>query len=667
MLSTAAPDTGRMDRTRSLSPRLRRLRQWRPSRPLGWTLAALGIAILLLVLFFDWNWFKGPLERAVGSATGREFRIGGDLDVDLGRTITVSADQLTLSNAEWSKEPRMGAAKRVEIDIAAWPLLALRLRMKEIRAVRPDIWLETNPDGEGGNWDFGDDDSDPDEDPRWRLERLWIDDGRLRFTNASERTDIDLALASIEGVDRATAPVAVKGNGHWRGAAFRMEGQAASPLELADTDTPYRIDLDARAGRTRASATGTLTNPFRFQTFDLQMKLAGADLEELYPLLGLALPASPPYALDGRLRRNGDVWRYEGFKGTVGDSDLSGDVKVDVSGERPLFVAQLLSRKLDLDDLAGFLGAPPATGAGETANAEQEAEAARRAASPRLLPDKPYDLAKLNAMDADVRWRAQKIQSPTLPMIEDMDAHLVAQAGRVRLQPLNFGVAGGEVRADITMDARRAPIDTLARIGVRGVELPKLLAKAELAQGAVGRIGGDISLRGRGNSVAAILGSADGDVALGMGRGRVSNLVMELAGIDIAEALKFLLTDDRQVPVRCAFADFGVEDGLMTSRALAFDTTDTIIVGEGTINLQDESLDLLLRPRPKDRSILTLRSPLRVGGSFKDPSFRPDMKALGLRGAIALALGSITPPAALLATFETGPGENADCGGKYAR
>src|SRR5690606_7440548 len=392
--------------------------------------------------------------------------------------ITVSADQLTLSNAEWSKEPRMGAAERVEIDIAAWPLLALRLRMKEIRAVRPDIWLETNPDGEGGNWEFGDDHSDPDEDPRWRLERLWIDDGRLRFTNASERTDIDLALASIEGGDRSTAPVALKGNGHWRGAAFRMEGEAASPLELADTDTPYRIDLDARAARTRASATGTLTNPFRFQTFDLQMKLAGADLEELYPLLGLALPASPPYALDGRLRRNGDVWRYEGFKGTVGDSDLSGDVKVDVRGERPLFVAQLLSRKLDVDDLAGFLGAPPATGAGETANAEQEAEAARRAASPRLLPDKPYDLAKLNAMDADVRWRAQKIQSPTLPMIEDMDAHLVAQAGRVRLQPLDFGVAGGEVRADITMDARRAPIDTLARIGVRGVDLPKLLAKA---------------------------------------------------------------------------------------------------------------------------------------------------------------------------------------------
>ena len=217
------------------------------------------------------------------------------------------------------------------------------------------------------------------------------------------------------------------------------------------------------------------------------------------------------------------------------------------------------------------------------------------------------------------------------------------------------------------MDARRAPIDTQAKIAVRGVELPKLLASAELAQGAVGRIGGDIAVRGQGDSVAAILGSADGEVALGMGRGRISNLVMELAGLDIAEALRFLLTEDRQVPVRCAFADFAVKDGLMTSRALAFDSTDTIIVGEGTVNLKEESLDLLLKPRPKDRSILTLRSPLRVGGTFKDPSFRPDFAALGLRGAVALALGSIAPPAALLATFETGPGEDSDCGGRYAR
>ena len=56
-----------------------------------------------------------------------------------------------------------------------------------------------------------------------------------------------------------------------------------------------------------------------------------------------------------------------------------------------------------------------------------------------------------------------------------------------------------------------------------------------------------------------------------------------------------------------------------------------------------------------------------VGGTFKDPSFRPDMKRVGLRAAIALTLGNIAPPAALLATIETGPGKDAQCGGRYAK
>src|SRR5690606_22342164 len=111
---------------------------------------------------------------------------------------------------------------------------------------------------------------------------------------------------------------------------------------------------------------------------------------------------------------------------------------------------------------------------------------------------------------------------------------------------------------------------------------------------------------------------------------------------------------------------FAVEGGVMTARALALDTTDTIIVGEGTVDLRDETFDLVLKPRPKDRSILALRSPLVVDGTFRDPGFRPDMARLGLRGAIALTLGSIAPPAALLATLELGPGEDSDCGGRYA-
>lgn len=621
-------------------------------------------AILLLIALWDWNWFKGPVERAVQARTGRALHIG-NLDVDLGRVTTIRADSITFANAQWARQPKMASADRVEIDVRFWPLLRGSVQLPEIRLTRPDALLQTAPKADqAGNWDFMGESSGGEP---MQLRRLHIDDGRLQFLDERGRTDIQVAVRSGEPKQAdAAPPLLVSGKGEWQGNAFTLRGNTESPLELTHSGQPFRIHLDGRAGATHAVASGTLTNPFQLQTFKLQFRLSGQDMEDLYPLLGIALPSTPPYRLDGQLSRDHQVWQYQKFNGTVGDSDLGGDVKVEVGGERPRLTANLVSRRLDFDDLAGFIGAPPKTDGDETANAEQKAEAARLAARPTILPDTPYNLGKLRSMDADVRLRAQRINAPSLPL-DDMDAHLFLDDGLLRLDPLNFGVAGGDIRSTVRMDARRPQIATTLKASVRRVQLGQLFPDAKLAEQASGGIGGEIDLTGNGNSIAAMLGSSDGNVAVGMGKGHVGNLIMELAGLDVAESLKFLFTGDKQIPLRCAFADFGVKDGLMDSRALAVDTTDTLIIGEGTVNLKNEQMDLLLRPRPKDISILALRSPLRIDGTFKDPGFRPDFKALGLRGAIALALGSIAPPAALLATFEPGPGKDSNCGGKYAK
>lgn len=626
-------------------------------------LGMLFAALVVLIVLFDWNWFKGPVERIVQARTGREFRIDGNLDVDLGRITTVRADALAFGNADWSKEPTMASADRAELDVELWPLIFKReSRLPEIRLTSPKLRLETGPKGVG-NWVFG----DQTDDNEVQFRKIWIDEGRLQFFDHPKKTDIDISVNSAEPTSKDTAPsIEIRGNGHWTGSHFTLSGRAESPLELSNTDKPYRIDLRAQAGSTRAHARGDLVDPFQVRDLDLRLALSGQNLEDLYPLIGLATPATPPYRFDGRLKRNDDVWRYENFTGVVGDSDLGGTATVTVGRKRPLLVANLVSKRLDFDDLAGFVGAAPQAGGNEATNPELRTQAAQAAADPRVLPDTPYDLAKLRSMDADVRWKAHRINAPKLPL-DDMDAHLKLDAGILRLEPLNFGVAGGDIRSVIRMDAREKTIRTRAQISARRLDLSKLFPDAKLTQDAVGRIGGDIAITGTGNSIAAMLGSADGDIVLGMGRGQISNLLMELAGLDIAEALKFLITKDRKVPIRCAFGDFAVSNGVMQARALAFDTSDTIIVGKGQISLKDETLDLELRPRPKDRSFFALRSPLVAGGTFKDPSFRPDFKRLGLRGAVALALGSIAPPAALLATLELGPGEDSGCGGQYAK
>lgn len=638
-------------------------RHWPPSRRTGLWIALPVLAILILVLLWDWNWFKGPVERLVEARTGREFDIGGNLDVDLGRVTTVTAEQLRLGNVDWSRHRDMATARRLALQVEVWPLFIGRVRLPELRLEAPDIRLEADPEGGPGNWDFGfeDDGGEP-----LQLRRLWIDSGRLRVDDERADTGVDIRLASRESRDVDAAPaVMLEGDGRWRGSDFSLEGVAESPLELQDSERPYRLDLRARAGATRAHARGSLTAPFQLRGFNLQFALSGRNLADLYPLLGVAMPDSPPYSVDGRLTRDGATWHYTGFSGKVGQSDLAGTASITTGGERLLFKGDLVSERLDLDDLAGFLGGTPDAEGDELDPALAERAASQRARG-RVLPSTPYDLAKLRSMDADVRLRAQRINAPDLP-IDDMDAHLFLDNGLARLEPLNFGVAGGDIRATVRMDARTDDITTRLKADVRRVELSRLFPDVELTKDAAGRLAGSFNLIGAGNSVAAMLATADGDVAVGMGRGEISNLLIEVAGIDIYEALKFLLGKDRKVAVRCAFADFGVEGGVMQSRAMAFDTSDTIIVGKGEVDLRDESLDIELRPRPKDRSILALRSPLHIGGSFADPSFRPDFARLGLRGAIALALGSIAPPAALLATLELGPGEDSECGGDYAK
>ena len=630
------------------------------------------VAILVLIALWDWNWFKPLVERQVEARTGRHFEISGNLDVDhFGWTPLIQVGGPRFGNAAWSKEPTMASADCLQLAIELKPLLFHReVSIPQLRLRKPRLRLEVGPGGIG-NWKFGEPSTRP-----ARYGNLWIDDGELVFLDPGKRTDFKVAMHSVAAQAEATAPaILATGGGHWKGRAFKVEGRAESPLALRERTRPYRIDARATAGNTRAHARGTLLDPLRLRDFDLRLALSGQNLAELYPLLGIAAPDTPPYSFDGRFTREVkgstpaesiNVWHYDDFSGRVGDSDLAGDASFATGGRRPMLRANLVSRRLDFDDLAGFVGKAPQAGGGDSTNPQLAAQAARERARTRVLPDTPYQLDKLRAMDADVRWKAHRINAPKLPL-DDMDAHLLLDAGLLRMEPLNFGVAGGDIRSTIRMDARESPIRTRADIAARGLNLQQLLPQVEAAKDAIGRVGGDVRITGTGNSIARMLGSADGDAAIGMGRGQISNLLMELAGLDIAEALKFLVKGDRRIPVRCAFGDFAIQDGVMRTRSLAFDTTDTIIIGEGNISLRDETLDMRLRPRPKDRSLFAFRSPLLVGGTFRDPSFRPDMKRVGLRAAIALTLGNIAPPAALLATLELGPGEDASCGGRYAK
>lgn len=627
----------------------------------GWTLL-IGIGVLFAVLivglaFFDWNQARGYVEQRVSERTGRSFAIQGGLDVDLSLAPRIRMEKVVLGNAPWGSRDVMAQADIFEFRVSLWPLLFGRLILPEIVAVRPDVLLERGPLGEP-NWELAPAEKEPGRPPS--IGRLAIHEGEVRYRNPQADTDLRFRLDTTAAPKGGPA-LAIRGEGKFGGDRSAIEGSIGSLLSLRPGGDPYPINLKGHVGGTYFDADGIVAEPIRFEGVDLRLELKGPDLAEIKGIVGIPAPATPPYDLAGQLKREGPTWSIGQLSGRVGDSDLVGNLAIDLAGRSPFIRANLRSRYLDIDDLAGLIKAPPQTGPGETASPKQRREAARMRQRGQLLPDRPYDPAALRAIEFDVELRGERVKSPRLPL-DDLHMHAVLRDGQLTFEPLNFGVAGGNIVSTLWFDARDNVLDMKADVTLRTLQLAKLFPRARLPDLGEGRFGGRAQLTASGNSLATLASRLDGDVGIAIAGGQISNLLLELAGIDVAEAAKFFLGDDKQVPIRCGVADFEVQDGEMRVEALVLDTADTKFQGEGAIRLGPETFDLTIHARPKDPSILSARAPLQIGGRFTDPELNVKGGRIAAKGAAALALGAVVGPlAALVPLIETGPGENADC------
>ena len=96
---------------------------------------------------------------------------------------------------------------------------------------------------------------------------------------------------------------------------------------------------------------------------------------------------------------------------------------------------------------------------------------------------------------------------------------------------------------------KRQPLLTTVP-GLRAVQLNRLFPTIQNTKSALGKISGQVALKGHGNSVAQMQGSASGEVAVLMGKDEISNILLEFLGLDGGEIIKCLVRGDRHVPLR---------------------------------------------------------------------------------------------------------------------
>lgn len=650
-------------------------RRTRRTRAILIGVAVLALLIAFAIALFDWNLLRAPISRYVSGKLDRTFVIAGDLKVKLSLTPLIEVNRVSLANAPWGSEASMAEAERAVFRVELMPLLHGKVVIPEVALTKPSLLLERDKDG-NANWDFGRPDAKPARMDPPEIGSLRIDEGKVQVRDAGLQAQVALLIQSDAAASDPAKPqtdtvpraggIRFKGEGSMRKETVEIQGHAGEPLSLQQAGTPYELSVKASAGRSNASFKGTLV-PLKLDSIDGTLEASGDDLSQLYPLVPVPLPWTPAYKISGHLTRAGDKWNFGDVKGKVGNSDVAGTAALDVGGERPKVSADVTSTRLDYKDLAGFLGAPPPVKAGNTRTPEQQKEAVRRAATERVLPSKEYDLKKLRAADVDFKFRGKSVIASGFPL-DDMSVHLKLKDGELKLAPLDFGVAGGNVVATVTLDARKPVIHSAADVTVRNVDLSKLLPILKANEQSAGKVGGRAKLVATGNSVQQMAASADGELALIMREGRLSTLSLFLANLDLANAARMLVRGDQNAPVHCMVASTTVRDGWLNSNFLVVDSTEELITGEGGIDLREERYKLRIKADSKRASLLALRGPIRVGGTFKHPEVTPEVAPLAVRAGAAIALGALlTPPAALLALIDPGGAKDSDCAALVAR
>lgn len=400
-------------------------------------------------------------------------------------------------------------------------------------------------------------------------------------------------------------------DGTYQGATLRATGTLTQP-DTAAPAAPIPVSVSAQIADTNLAAHGTVPPSWGGQGLDLSVSARTPDLAALSALAGRELPPAHDVSAEAHLgdagfRLRGIALRDLKISSSLGD--LSGNVTAAWSPVLDL-AGTLQSTHLDLDALglsahriAGLpvaTGAPPASGdAG------------------RLIPDTQLPFALLRGADADLALNATEVKAAG-DTYRDLQLTLRSAEGRLALNPLRVTAPQGLLIGGFTVDASSDPPVVGLSLRSPGISAASLAAALGAPDEAGGNLQIDAQLAGSGSTPRAIAATLAGHVGLAMVDGHISDaLVSDWLGPTLAAAGAPALPEGDST-IHCLALRADLRHGTGVFRALAIDTSQLVLDGNGTFNLGDETLSLHLRPQVLAGGT-TVATPVTVSGTLADP------------------------------------------------
>lgn len=595
-----------------------RRRWYRPRNLLfaaGASMFAAAAALVIAVLSADPNEYRGMIEDAVYAATGRAVTIGG-VELELSLTPTVVFEKVTLANAAWGSRAQMVAADRLEVQMALLPLLRGEFDPKRFVLRGADILLEEKDGAQ--NWNFeGTSEAAGDGLTLSRLGRVAIEEATLSYRDAATGETETIAIERLTArQSEATAPIEVEVASAVNGQAVRLSGTLGSLMLLQD-NKPYPVELAGDVAGLATTVKGEIARPQEYSGYAFDLSVSGPSLAGLGAMTASDLPPGSPVRLSAKAEdATGGIYLRD-LSGQIGKSDLAGDVTVTPGSPHWHIQADLTSSNVDLQDF--ILPRPD----GE-------------ARDPRLFSARPLPHKWIGKIDIDAKLAAQKVvrgdQALTAAQLEGSIA-----GGRLSLVDARFGYAGGTVMFKGSLDVTGAVPAWELQASARKLRAGDFLQEA-LGLTLIGGGQADIeaSMAASGVSARELAMTADGTVGLSVTGASINDDLMKLFLTDLEEALSF---DGSGVRLKCLTAVHAFKGGIGRSRQFVADTGAVVVVGQGGINLREESIAMRFEPSARELSLGALPVPVDVTGPLADPNVSPD--ALGATANVASEAASV--------------------------
>jgi len=366
-----------------------------------------------------------------------------------------------------------------------------------------------------------------------------------------------------------------------------------------------------------ASATldGRIDDPLKPAGLELMVNAKVTHTAGLGAFTGLHMQNFPAFTANGKLTDVPNGYAIAGLQLASAATTITGDVTVTRGATRFKVSAKARAPFLDFSAFTG----PAGTG-----------DSAKPAASgTRAIPDVPLPGDFLRVIDADLDLRFETVKFSTAAPLGPLLARAVIADGRFKAEPVQLTIQPGQTLT-VTGTVDAAQTKWALRIEGAGIDFGEMLARF----GRPGLVTGGstdlaVQVQGSGKSLAAILGSLNGDARVKVGPHRVHNFAIDLeSGIVsrmFALANPFRKTEP-DTDIRCLAARVPIRNGVLTSeRNVAVETAKYNAVMSGTLNLGTELIDAAVTPIVKTGiGMGEVTTIVRVRGTLAAPTVSVD-------------------------------------------